>query len=221
MSITENLKQLHSEIPPDINLICVSKFHSNEVILEAYGNGERNFGESRVQELLKKQSELPFDIRWHFIGPLQSNKIKQIVPFIYLIHSIETIKQIEEINKQAVKINRKINILLEIHIAQEENKHGFSEEEVINFFTEETWKNYSNVEICGLMGIATFTDNYKQISQEFNKLKCLFDTIKSIYKNNHFKELSIGMSDDYRLALKYGSTMIRIGSKIFGQRENK
>ena len=216
--IQENIKQIRTQLPKGVRLVCVSKFHSNDDILEAYNVGERDFGESRVQELMTKQPVLPSDIRWHFIGPLQTNKIKQIVPFVSLIHSIENMRQIEEIQKCAAKIGRVVNILLEVHIAREEQKHGFSQSELLEFFGEKTYLQYPNIKICGIMTIATLTDDQKQISEEFARAKGIFESVKAIYPDSDFCELSIGMSDDYRLAIEQGSTMVRIGSKIFGQR---
>lgn len=219
--VKENLNKILGDMPDNVQLICVSKFHSIEDILEAYNEGQRDFGESRVQELLQKQPALPQDIRWHFIGPLQTNKIKQIVPFISLIQSIENMRQIEEIQKCATKIDKKINVLLEVHIAQEEQKHGFLYEEIIDFFSNRIYEQYPNIEVCGIMTIATLTDSEAQISEEFARSRDIFEKIKNIYPNPSFKELSIGMSDDYRLAIANGSTMVRIGSKIFGAREYK
>ncbi len=219
--IKENINIIRKNIPAEVKLVCVSKFHHVDAILEAYNVGQRDFGESRVQELLQKQPALPTDIRWHFIGPLQTNKIKQIVPFIHLVQSIENIRQMEEIQKCATKIDKIVNVLLEVHIAREEQKHGFSYEEVIEFFSNRIYEQYPNIEICGIMTIATLTDSEAQISEEFAQAKAIFEQIKTIYPNPRFKELSIGMSDDYRLAIANGSTMVRIGSKIFGAREYK
>ncbi len=216
--IQENIKQIRAELPKGVRLVCVSKFHSKDDILEAYNVGERDFGESRVQELMTKQPVLPSDIRWHFIGPLQTNKIKQIVPFVSLIHSIENMRQIEEIQKCAAKIGRVVDILLEVHIAREEQKHGFERKEIIDFFEKHTYEHYPNVRVCGVMAIATLTDDEEQIAAEFTAVRSIFDAIKSIYPKPHFCELSIGMSDDYPKAIEAGSTMVRIGSKIFGAR---
>jgi pyridoxal phosphate enzyme (YggS family) len=218
--ISKNLKNIHLQLPDNVQIVCVSKFHSEEMIMEAYNMGERNFGESRAQELFKKQANLPKDIRWHFIGPLQSNKIRQIIPFICLIHSVESEKLLQEISHCAEKINRKIGVLLEVHIACEEQKHGFSENEIINFFKNKKWQNFPNINFCGLMGIATYTSDNEQIKAEFSKIKKLFDTIKNIFDNENFTTLSIGMSDDFMLAVKQGSTLVRIGSKIFGSRQS-
>jgi pyridoxal phosphate enzyme (YggS family) len=216
--ISENLKEIRSQLPENVQLVCVSKFHPQEMIMQAYKCGERDFAESRAQELLLKEQNLPKDIRWHFIGPLQSNKIKQIVGFIHLIQSMENEKLLEETNRCAKKINRKINVLLEVHIAQEEQKHGFSADDILAFFQNKKYENYPFVEICGLMGIATFTDNKQQIENEFININQTFNSTKNIYHNEKFQFLSIGMSDDCQTAIKHNSTMVRIGSRIFGNR---
>ena len=216
--IKENLNNILGDLPEGVRLVCVSKFHPVEAICEAYELGQRDFGERRVQELVQKQPNLPKDIRWHFIGPLQTNKIKYIVPFVHLIQSVENMRQMAEIQKCAARIERRVSILLEVHIAQEEQKHGFSQSELLEFFGEKTYLQYPNIKICGIMTIATFTDDQKQISEEFARAKGIFESVKAIYPDSDFCELSIGMSDDYRLAIEQGSTMVRIGSKIFGQR---
>ena len=186
--------------------------------MQAYNAGVRDFGESRAQELLRKIENLPKDIRWHFIGALQSNKIRQIAPFIYLIQSIENEKLLQETNRQAEKNSRKINVLLEVHIADEEQKHGFAKEEIIAFFEQKKWQNFPNINFCGLMGMATFTSDNEKIRNEFIKIKNIFDKIKNIFTNPNFTTLSIGMSDDFPIAVEQGSNMVRIGSKIFGNR---
>jgi len=216
--IKENLNNILGDLPEGVRLVCVSKFHPVEAICEAYEQGQRDFGESRVQELVQKQPNLPKDIRWHFIGPLQTNKIKYIVPFVHLIQSVENMRQMAEIQKCAARIERRVSILLEVHIAQEEQKHGFERKEIIDFFEKHTYEHYPNVRVCGVMAIATLTDDEEQIAAEFAAVRSIFDAIKSIYPEPYFCELSIGMSDDYRLAIEQGSTMVRIGSKIFGQR---
>ena len=216
--IKENLNNILGDLPEGVRLVCVSKFHPVEAIGEAYEQGQRDFGESRVQELVQKQPNLPKDIRWHFIGPLQTNKIKYIVPFVHLIQSVENMRQMAEIQKCAARIERRVSILLEVHIAQEEQKHGFSQSELLEFFGKKTYLQYPNIKICGIMTIATLTDDQKQISEEFARAKGIFESVKAIYSDSDFCELSIGMSDDYRLAIEQGSTMVRIGSKIFGQR---
>jgi pyridoxal phosphate enzyme (YggS family) len=198
----------------------VSKFNPNSSILEAYECGEKFFGESKVQELCGKYETLPQDICWHFIGHLQTNKIKFIVPFVALIHGVDSYKLLEEINKQAAKIGKTVHCLLQIHIAKEETKFGFSTDELLEMLTKGEWKGLKNVQISGLMGMATFTDNRNQIRSEFRTLKKLFDQIKIDFftDNNSFSELSMGMSDDYQLAIEEGSNLIRVGSSIFGSR---
>ncbi|MDR1203588.1 MAG: YggS family pyridoxal phosphate-dependent enzyme [Tannerellaceae bacterium] len=221
MSISSKIELLAKELPTYVKLVAVSKFHPVEAILEAYQAGQRIFGESRVQELIGKQKVLPSDIEWHFIGPLQSNKVKDIVPFIHTIHSIDSLRLLEEVNKHAAKQNRIIRILLEIHIAMEENKHGFMPFEVKDLLNKENIHSFNNIQICGLMGMATFTDDTTQILKEFHLLSSLFKNIKSssVFKDiDYFNELSMGMTDDYKLAIQEGSTMVRIGSYIFGNR---
>lgn len=220
MAIEQNIESIRKHIPTDIQLVCVSKFHPDESILEAYSAGERVFGESKVQEMCGKYERLPKDIHWHFIGHLQTNKIKQIIPFVELIHGVDTYKLLEEINKQAEKQSIKVNCLLQIHIAQEETKFGFSADELKLILATNEWKALKNVTICGLMGMATFTENKYQIKNEFKSLKNLFDELKNTFfaDNSMFKEISMGMSDDYLLAIECGSTMVRVGSSIFGTR---
>jgi len=221
LSIQQNIKEIRTHIPGHVRLVCVSKFNPNEAILEAYDCGERVFGESKVQELCGKYDTLPKDISWHFIGHMQSNKIKYIVPFVELIHGVDSYKLLEEINKQAIKSEKIINCLLQVHIASEETKFGFSAEELLQTLTNGGWKELKNIRICGLMGMATYTRNRDQIRSEFKVLKSLFDQIKiSFFENeNSFSELSMGMSDDYQIAIEEGSTLVRIGSSIFGSRE--
>jgi pyridoxal phosphate enzyme (YggS family) len=221
MSIQRNIEEIRKHIPAHVKLVCVSKFHPNETLLEAYQCGERVFGESKVQELCGKQESLPTDISWHFIGHLQSNKIKYIVPFVELIHGVDSYKLLEEINKQALKAGKTVNCLLQIHIAKEDTKFGFSAEELIQTLSEGKWKALSGINICGLMGMATYTDNREQIRNEFKGLKGLLDLVKEQYFSEYptFCELSMGMSDDYQLAIEEGSTLVRIGSSIFGHRE--
>lgn len=221
MSIQSNIQELRKHIPSDVKLVCVSKFHPAETVMEAYDAGERIFGESRVQELVQKQPELPADIQWHFIGHLQTNKIKFIVPFVKLIHGVDSWKVLNEINKQAEKAAKKTACLLQVHIADEETKFGFSEEELIDLISGNELQNLHNVQIAGLMGMATYTEDENQVRKEFRSLKILFDKIKSEYFSNDdvFCELSMGMSQDYQIAIGEGSTMIRIGTSIFGERE--
>lgn len=220
MSVAQNLAIIREHIPIDLKLVCVSKFHPDSEITEAYNVGERIFGESRVQELMEKQGRLPKDIHWHFIGHLQTNKVKYLVPFVDLIHGVDSLKLLNEINKQAEKINRVVNCLLQVHIATEETKFGFSAEEILGLFQSNELSTFSFIRVCGLMGMATFTVNHQQVRKEFQTLKSLYDTIKCDYaaENEYFREISMGMSDDYNIAIEEGSTMVRIGSLIFGQR---
>lgn len=221
MSVLRNIQEIRNHVPANVKLVCVSKFHPESAVLEAYEAGERIFGESRVQELLDKQPNLPADIHWHFIGHLQTNKIKYIVPFVDLIHGVDSLKVLKEIDKQAENAGRVVSCLLQVHIAQEETKFGFSAGELAEMLESDEFREMKNVEISGLMGMATLTDNSSQIRQEFRKLKVLRDEIKQLYftLNNSFTELSMGMSDDYLIAIEEGSTMIRIGTSIFGVRE--
>ena len=219
--IAENIKQVLSELPEGVRLVAVSKFHPNEAIEEAYNAGQRVFGESKVQEMTAKYESLPKDIEWHFIGHLQTNKIKYIVPYVALIHGVDSYKLLTEINKQAAKAGRMVNCLLQLHIAQEETKFGFSFDECREMLTGDEWKELKNIRICGLMGMATNTDNTSQIQDEFHKIHKLFTELKSsVFKGDeYFCELSMGMSHDYPIAIREGSTMIRIGTSIFGERE--
>ncbi|MHB9054781.1 MAG: YggS family pyridoxal phosphate-dependent enzyme [Paludibacteraceae bacterium] len=221
MSVSQNIAEIRKNIPANVKLICVSKFHSENAILEAYEAGERFFGESRVQELTDKQPKLPNDIQWHFIGHLQTNKIKYIVPFVSLIHGVDSLKVLEEINRQAEKAGRVVHCLLQVHIATEETKFGFSADELTDIFSGKEFEELKNVEIDGLMGMATLTDNSDQIRNEFRTLKKLKDELKTLFFANQdsFSELSMGMSDDYKIAIEEGSTMVRIGTSIFGFRE--
>lgn len=220
MYIQQNINEIRAHIPAHVALVCVSKFNPNESIIAAYECGERIFGESKVQELCGKYEALPKDISWHFIGHLQTNKIKYIVPFVSLIHGVDSYKLLEEINKQAVKSGRIVNCLLQVHIAKEETKFGFSAEELLEKLKSGSWRNLKNIRICGLMGMATYTDNRDQIRAEFKTLKMLFDAAKQTYftEEEYFSSLSMGMSDDYQIAIEEGSTLVRVGSKIFGQR---
>lgn len=192
-------------------MICVSKFHSQEAIIEAYEAGERDFGESRVQELLPKYEALPKDIRWHFIGHLQTNKVKMIVPFVHLIHSVDSLRLLETINREAEKIGRKVRVLLEVHVAKEETKSGFTPEELLSLDLPLSTLNH--VEICGVMGMATNTDDQQEIRRCFREIKNLAHSLPI-----EQPIISMGMSDDYQLAIQEGSTMVRIGSSIFGER---
>mgnify|MGYP000786096749 FL=1 len=215
-----HLKEILAELPPQTRLVAVSKFHPAEAIREAYDMGQRIFGESKVQELTGKYESLPKDIEWHFIGHLQTNKVKYIAPFVSMIHAADSFKLLCEINRQAAKVNRVIPCLLEMHVAQEESKFGFTFEECRALLAEGEWRNLSHVSIAGIMGMASYTDDLHQIQQEFQSLSDFFEELKNSYfsGNSQFCELSMGMSHDYPEAVKRGSTLVRVGSKIFGDR---
>ncbi len=220
MQIKQRLINLKSALPPNVTLVAVSKLHPVEVLREAYDAGQRIFGENRVPEIVAKYPLLPSDIQWHFVGTLQTNKVKYIAPFIDTIQSIDSLKLLREVNRQAAKFNRRIRVFLEVHIAEEMTKHGFDTSECLNLFLENKLDAFQHVIVSGLMGMATFTDDTEQIQHEFQTLKGLFDTIKRSGKvGDSFSELSMGMSDDYPIAIRNGSTMIRVGTLIFGQRE--
>jgi len=218
VNIAEKIKEINSRLPETTRLVAVSKFHPVAAILEAYNAGQRIFGESKAQELMEKQNLLPKDIEWHFIGHLQTNKVKYIAPFVSLIHSVDSIKLLEEINKQAEKQHRTINCLLEIHIAREETKYGFSIEEVRTLFEKNAFEKFDHVLIKGFMGMASLTDDIQKIREEFHSLSSFFNEIKRKYAPG-FDSLSMGMTEDYKIAMEEGSTLIRIGSYIFGNRE--
>ena len=219
MAITENLSKIKSELPSNVKLIAVSKTKPETDIIEAYNTGHKIFGENKVQELVDKYQHLPKDIEWHFIGHLQTNKVKYIAPFVNLIHAVDSLKLLKEINKQAIKNNRIIDCLLQFHIADEEAKFGFLKNEVINLLQSDDFQKLTNIRILGVMGMATYTDDENQIHSEFAKLKSYFEEIKEKYiTQNYFSEISMGMSADYNIAIEEGSTMIRLGSSIFGIR---
>ena len=217
MSISSKIKDIKATLPESVQLLVVSKFQPVSTILEAYRTGQRIFGESKAQELIEKQEILPKDIEWHFIGHLQTNKVKYIVPFISLIHSVDSFKLLEEIEKQGEKHNRIINCLLEIHVAQEDTKYGFSFEDVRDLFSKNIFAQLPHIHITGIMGMASLTNDVEQIQQEFRSLSMFFHEIKKQYAP-WFSVLSMGMTDDYKIAIKEGSTIIRIGSHIFGER---
>jgi pyridoxal phosphate enzyme (YggS family) len=224
MSIADNLLKYKRELDAEkVELIAVSKFNTTDAILEAYEAGQRVFGENIVQELVEKQEALPKDIQWHLIGHLQTNKVKYIAPFIQLIQSVDSLKLLSEINKQAAKNNRIIDCLLQIYIADEDTKFGLDYAELIELLRSEEYLAMKNIRITGLMGIASNNASEKQTKDEFQELKVLFDGIKVSFfrKDDAFKELSMGMSGDYQLAIEEGTTMVRIGSSIFGARKIK
>jgi len=220
MSVYKNIETILEEIPENVKLIAVSKTKPNEAILEAYEGGYRIFGENKPQEMVGKYETLPKDIEWHMIGHLQTNKVKYIAPFVTLIHAVDSIKLLKMINKEAKKNERTIDCLLQFHIADEETKFGFSKEEVEQMFETEEYKELTNIRIVGVMGMATNTNDNKQVSAEFANLKNIHSEIKDKYFKGEesFKEISMGMSGDYKLAIEQGSTIIRVGSSIFGAR---
>ena len=224
--IQQNISSIRVHIPEGVTLVCVSKFHSMEAIMQAYEAGERDFGESRVQELLPKYESLPKDIRWHFIGHLQTNKVKQIVPFVHMIHSVDSVRLLETINREAEKIQRRVKVLLEVHVAKEETKSGFTPEELLTLDIQLSTFNY--VDVCGLMGMATNTDDesewrrcFREISSLASRLSPIAYSEASYSSQSERPQISMGMSDDYLVAIEEGSTMVRIGSTIFGIRATK
>ena len=219
MSIKENLLKIKSSLPENVTLVAVSKTKPVADLLEAYNAGQRIFGENKIQEMTEKWEQMPKDIQWQMIGHIQTNKVKFMAPYVSLIHGVDSLKLLEEIIKQALKNNRNIDCLLQLHIAEEETKFGLNEDELKELLTSELFKNLNNIKIIGLMGMATFTVNQSQIKKEFEHLKSIFDTIKSLsIVNCQLSILSMGMSGDYPLAISSGSTMVRIGSSIFGGR---
>lgn len=225
MSIASHITSLRNTIPEGVTLVCVSKFHPTEAIMEAYNCGERDFGESRVQELLSKYEALPKDICWHFIGHLQTNKVKQIVPFVHLIHSVDSLRLLETINREAEKIQRRVKVLLEVHVAKEDTKSGFIPEEINQFIIHNSKFiiDYPWVEICGIMGMATNTNDENEWRRCFREIKHFGEQLlnHSEPPNNSAPQISMGMSDDYLVAIEEGTTMVRIGSTIFGVRNNQ
>ena len=222
MSITKNQTQIKSELPAHVTLVAVSKTKPVADLMEAYNAGQRIFGENKIQEMTEKWEQMPKDIEWHMIGHVQTNKVKFMAEYVSLIHGVDSLKLLQEINKQAKKHNRIIDCLLQIHIAEEETKFGLDEEELNHILTSEDYNSLENIRIVGLMGMATFTENQNQIEKEFNHLKSIFDNYKKLNtKHCQLNTLSMGMSGDYQLAISCGSTMARIGSSIFGTRNQK
>lgn len=222
MDVTENIKKLSAELPSEVKIVAISKTRTPDEIMKLYESGCRLFGENKVQELVSKKQALPGDIEWHMVGHLQSNKVKFIAPFVSLIHSVDSLKLLKTINKEAKKNKRVIDCLLQIHIALEESKFGFSDEEVMSFLKEFSPDEFKWTRIRGLMGMATFSDDQDLIRSEFRSLAGLFEVIRNTFfpADPLFNELSMGMSGDYRIAAEEGSTMVRIGSLIFGERNN-
>lgn len=218
MSIESQITTLHDVLPDDVELVAVSKTYPASAVMEAYRCGQRVFGESRPQELCAKQRELPDDIEWHMIGHLQTNKVRSIVPFTALIHSVDSVRLLETIDNEAARIGRVVDVLLEVFVAQEETKHGFSEQELIEYLDSGHYRDLKNVSVRGLMCIASLTDNVAQVEAEFQYVKRLHSRLRADYFDDRFSVISMGMSGDYELAIECGSNMIRIGSMIFGKR---
>lgn len=218
--LQQQLLQVRATLPQDVELVAVSKFHPVEALQEAYDAGQRIFGESRVQELEQKRPLMPAGTRWHFIGHLQANKVKYIAPYVELIHAVDSLKLLIEIDRQAARCGRIIHCLLQVHVAQENTKYGFLPNELFDFLEKGEWRALSNTCLAGLMCMATNTDNEQQIRQEFHQAKSLFEQVKVRYFSRvpTFSQCSWGMSDDYPIAIEEGSTLIRVGSKIFGKR---
>ncbi|MDN4754556.1 YggS family pyridoxal phosphate-dependent enzyme [Porphyromonadaceae bacterium W3.11] len=220
MSIKENLEQLREELPKDVQLIAVSKYHTVEEVMEAYDAGQRIFGENRVQEMEEKQPQLPDDIEWHLIGTLQRNKVKYIIPYVHTIHSVDSEKLLNEIEKQCARRGReKVRALLQLHISGEETKHGFSREELQALLDGDTLKSLQHVEVVGIMGMGSLTNDQSIVEGEFARMQEIFKELKEgpFSGQESFKELSMGMSQDYQIALSYGTTYVRLGTAIFGQ----
>ncbi|WP_367389916.1 YggS family pyridoxal phosphate-dependent enzyme [Lewinella sp. LCG006] len=216
------LQSIQEELAPyQAKLIAVSKTYPKEILLEAYEAGQREFGENRVQEVVDKAAALPEDIKWHFIGHLQTNKVKYIAPFVHLIHAVDSFKLLKEIDNRAAANNRVIDVLLQFKIAEEDTKYGYEAAEIFEMLDELPWQDLKNTRIVGVMGMATYTDDQEQVAREFRQLHTYFKRLKDTYfkYQSYFKEISMGMSGDYPLALAEGSTMVRIGSKIFGERD--
>lgn len=218
MAIAENLKIIESQLPEKVTLVAVSKTKPNDLILEAYNAGQRIFGENKIQEMTAKYESLPKDIQWHMIGHIQTNKVKYMAPYVSLVHGCDREKVLKEINKEAKKNDRVINCLLQVHIAEEDTKFGFSEEELFALINNWEDKNLTSINVVGLMGMATNTDQIEQVKKEFNSLSKVFHEIKAMKIFSGFNTLSMGMSGDFLTAIECGSTMIRVGSSIFGAR---
>lgn len=219
MSIKENLHHIKSELPPHVTLVAVSKTKPVSDLMEAYHAGQRIFGENKIQEMMEKYEQMPKDIAWHMIGHVQRNKVKYMAPFVSLIHGVDNLKLLEDINKEALKNNRVIDCLIQIKIASEDSKFGMAPEEALRIIQSETFSELKNIKVVGVMGMATFTDDMEQIKNEFMLLKTTFDGFKTVESFNFKPEIiSMGMSGDYKLAITCGSTMVRVGSSIFGNR---
>ena len=221
-NIKENLEKVTAKLPDGVRLVAVSKFHPVEELAEAYAAGQRLFGENRVQELVAKAPQLPEDIRWHFIGHLQKNKVRALMPHVSVIESVDSVELLRLIEKEAARIDRTVDVLLQLHVAQEETKSGFSVDEVLEAAEAgELTENLPHIHVCGVMAMASLTDDMEQVAQEFDLVRRTFVTLKDecFDESEYFNELSMGMSNDWPIAVKYGATLVRIGTAIFGPRE--
>ena len=219
MNVGDNILKVRETIPYGVELVAVSKFHPNEAIMDAYGVGQRVFGESRATELKAKATSLPDDIKWHFIGHLQTNKVRMIMPYVSLIHSVDSERLLRLIDAEAARINKLVDVLLQVHVAQEETKFGFTPDELLQFVESGVINELTNVRVVGVMGMATNTDDVNRITEDFKAINQTFKNARALLKENKdFAQISMGMSDDYQLAIENGSTMVRIGSSIFGCR---
>ena len=220
MNVGDNILKVRETIPYGVELVAVSKFHPNEAIMDAYGVGQRVFGASRATELKAKATSLPDDIKWHFIGHLQTNKVRMIMPYVSLIHSVDSERLLRLIDAEAARINKLVDVLLQVHVAQEETKYGFTPDELLQFVESGVINELTNVRVVGVMGMATNTDDVNRITEDFKAINQTFKNARALLKENKdFAQISMGMSDDYQLAIENGSTMVRIGSTIFGYRQ--
>ena len=220
MNVGDNILKVRETIPYGVELVAVSKFHPNEAIMDAYGVGQRVFGESRATELKAKATSLPDDIKWHFIGHLQTNKVRMIMPYVSLIHSVDSERLLRLIDAEAARINKLVDVLLQVHVAQEETQFGFTPDELLQFVESGVINELTNVRVVGVMGMATNTDDINRITEDFKAINQTFKNARALLKENKdFAQISMGMSDDYQLAIENGSTMVRIGSTIFGYRQ--
>lgn len=221
INVKENIRKLQDSLPKGVGLVAVSKFHPVELLREAYDAGQRIFGESRAQELLQKVEQMPGDVKWHFIGHLQTNKVRAIVPYVAMIHSIDSEKLLRVVDSEAERAGRVVDVLLQLHVAQEETKYGMTADECVAMVESGVLAELTHVRVCGVMGMATNTDDENEIRVEFRKIKQVFDLLHEgcLHDSDCFREISMGMSDDYQIAVEEGSTLVRVGHSIFGERQ--
>ena len=221
INVKENIRKLQDSLPKGVGLVAVSKFHPVELLREAYDAGQRIFGESRAQEFLQKVGQMPDDVKWHFIGHLQTNKVRAIVPYVAMIHSIDSEKLLRVVDSEAERAGRVVDVLLQLHVAQEETKYGMTADECVAMVESGVLAELTHVRVCGVMGMATNTDDENEIRAEFRKIKQVFDLLHEgcLHDSDCFREISMGMSDDYQIAVEEGSTLVRVGHSIFGERQ--